>query len=340
LDRMSDYDYELPPDRIAQAPLDDRAASRMLHLDRVTGEIRHRHFRDIVDVLASGDTLVLNETRVTALRLFGEKPTGGKVELLMLRRVEDHFEALVKPGRRLKPGQQVLLEGGLTAEIGEHLGGPTRAVRVSGKGMSGEEVDEYLRRVGRTPLPPYVHAALADPERYQTVFNRVGGSAAAPTAGLHFTSEVLQSLKNKGVSVARIVLDVSMDTFRPVEVENLDEHAMHGERATLSAEAARAIESCRGRVVAVGTTVVRTLESFAVGPRKLSEGTMETRLFIRPGFRFQIVDGLLTNFHMPRTTMLVLVSSLAGRDRVLAAYRSALQGEYRFLSFGDAMLVI
>lgn len=337
MDRISDYDYILPPEKIAQRPLEDRSASKLLYLHRDTGQIEHKVFRDIVDILKKGDLLVLNDTRVTALRLFGQKESGGVVELLLLKEREGGaFEALVKPSKRLKPGTNVILEGGLTASVNESLETPKRLVQF------GEDADLFskLRQIGQTPLPPYVKEKLDDPERYQTVYAQMGGSAAAPTAGLHFTPELLDEIRKKGVQIAKVTLDVSLDTFRPVEADALDEHVMHGETATLPSETKDAIGACRGRIVAVGTTVVRTLEAFATGPREVDEGTTNTRLFIRPGYKFQVVDGLLTNFHMPRTTMLVLVSSFAGREPVLRAYSEALSRDYRFLSFGDAMLVI
>ena len=337
MDRISDYDYELPPERIAQKPLEDRSSSKLLYLHRDTGQIEHKAFRDLVDILDKGDLLVLNDTRVTALRLFGHKESGGAVELLLLKDIGGGaFEALVKPSKRLKPGANVILEGGLTATVNERLEAPKRLVRFS----EDEDLFGKLKQFGETPLPPYVKETLGDPERYQTVYAQVGGSAAAPTAGLHFTAKLLDGIRKKGVQIAKVTLDVSLDTFRPVEGESLDEHVMHGETATLPLETKVAIEACQGRIVAVGTTVTRTLEAFATGRRRVDEGTTNTRLFIRPGYEFQIVDGLLTNFHMPRTTMLVLVSSFAGRERVLRAYREALSRDYRFLSFGDAMLIV
>lgn len=340
MDRIGDYDYELPPDRIAQTPLADRAASKMLHLHRDSGLIEHRAFREIVDVLQAGDLLVVNETRVTACRLEGRKLTGARVEALLLREIGlGEYEALLKPGKRLPAGSEIEFGPGLRAAVSEGGEPPVRRVRFL-EPAEPNALRARLAAVGTTPLPPYIREPLADGERYQTVYAALGGSAAAPTAGLHFTPEILERLKSKGVGVAKVSLDVSLDTFRPVEADRLDEHAMHGERARVPRETAKAIAACGGRVVAVGTTVVRTLESFAEGRRRVAAGERVTKLFIRPGFEFQVVDGLLTNFHMPRTTMLVLVSSLAGRDSVLAAYREALDGGYRFLSFGDAMLVL
>lgn len=337
MDRITDYDYDLPPERIAQTPLKDRSASKLLVLHRDTGEIEHRSFRDLVQFLRKGDLLVLNDTRVTALRLFGQKETGGAVEMLLLKAIGGGaFEAMVKPSKKLKPGTAVLLEDGLIASIEEKLEGPKRRVLFQEDG----ELLSKLRSIGLTPLPPYIKGRIEDPERYQTVYAQFGGSAAAPTAGLHFTPRLLDDLRAHGVKLASVTLDISLDTFRSLETESLDEHVMHGEVATVSPETKMAIESCEGRIVAVGTTVVRTLETFATGPKRIEVGNTVSRLFIRPGYRFQIVDGLITNFHMPRTTMLVLVSSLAGRENILRAYREALSGEYRFLSFGDAMLVI
>lgn len=243
---------------------------------------------------------------------------------------------MVRPGRRLKPGVRVVFAGGLEAEIGEAGEGPIRSVQF----LSASDLEERIRAHGRTPLPPYIHAALADPERYQTVYARTGGSAAAPTAGLHFTPDLLNELREMGVETAMVTLDVSLDTFRPVEVEDLDSHVMHGEAASVPEESAEKIAACSGRVIAAGTTVVRTLESFANGPRTVRTGSASTKLFIRPGYAFQVVDGMFTNFHLPRTTMMVLVSALVGRERLLAAYAEALAADYRFLSFGDSMLVI
>jgi S-adenosylmethionine:tRNA ribosyltransferase-isomerase len=292
----------------------------------------HHSFGDVIGILRPGDLLVLNNTRVTARRLFGQKPTGGEVELLLLKELAPlEFEALARPGRRLQPGARVLF-GQEWAEILKNLPDGRKRVRVSSPSVVAE--------LGLVPLPPYIHKSLSDPERYQTVYAEAGGSAAAPTAGLHFTPSLLDELRSRGVSTAWVTLDVGLDTFRPVSAENLDEHVMHGERCTVPAETVDAVASCSGRVIAVGTTAVRTLETFARGRRELEAGSTESRLFIRPGFQFQIVDGMFTNFHMPRTTMLMMISALAGRERIMSAYEEALERGYRFLSFGDSMLIL
>lgn len=337
MDRLSDYDYELPEERIAQRPLEDRSASRLLWLEREKGSVHHHRFVDLPQLLEPGDLLVLNDTRVSAVRLFGRRPSGGKVEVLLLRKLDSGlYEAMLKPGKRLRPGSQVELEGTLTAIVEENLEPPLKSIRFVELG----DLEAKLHTVGRTPLPPYIHEELRDGERYQTVYAASEGSAAAPTAGLHFTPEVFQALRARGVQVAKVTLDVSIDTFRPVESNDLSQHLMHGERSTVSQDAAHAISECKGRIVAVGTTVVRTLESFALGPRKIEAGSKQTKLFIRPGYHFQVVDGMLTNFHLPRTTMLMMIAAMAGREQVFRAYAEALRHGYRFLSFGDSMLIL
>ncbi|MFI5386632.1 MAG: tRNA preQ1(34) S-adenosylmethionine ribosyltransferase-isomerase QueA [Fimbriimonadales bacterium] len=335
--RLEDLDYDLPEEAIAQTPLADRAASKLLWLHRDTGEIEDRAFRDVVDILQPRDLLVLNDTRVTALRLLGEKPTGGQVELLLLKEVApSNFEALAKPGRRLRPGAEIRFEGGLTASVVENLPeGRKRVVFAPDPDLA-----DKLRHLGRVPLPPYVKRPIDDPERYQTVYARAAGSAAAPTAGLHFTREILDQLEAKGVRIAKVTLDVGLDTFRPITALDPLQHQIHGETCQLPEETRRAIAEAKGRIVAVGTTAVRTLESFAIGPREVEAGSKNTRLFITPGFRFQIVDGMFTNFHMPRTTMLMMISAMAGEGAVRRAYEHALAGGYRFLSFGDSMLIL
>lgn len=318
--------------------MEDRAAARLLVLPRLGGPCEHRSFRDLPALLAPGDLLVLNNTRVSALRLTGHKTTGGAVELLLLRETEESgvYEALVKPGRRLKPGSEVVVGRRLRAFVLDSLGEGLRSVRLECE----EDLESALAECGRVPLPPYIRREIEVPERYQTVYASVRGSAAAPTAGLHFTPEVFDALAERGVQVAWVTLDVSLDTFRPVSSDNLDEVSMHGERCVVPEETAVAIERCTGRVVAVGTTSARTLETFATGHRSVEAGERVSRLFVRPGYRFQVVDALLTNFHLPRTTMLLMVSALCGRERLLAAYGAALERGYRFLSFGDAMLVL
>lgn len=336
MDRPSDYDYDLPESAIAQRPLEDRSDSRLLWLHLDGSPITHHRFRDVPELLHSGDLLVVNDTRVTALRLVGRKATGARVEALLLEpREPGRYVALMKPGKRLPPGTQIEFGDSLRAEVGVDLG-EGRKLLLFATDLS---LDDRLQRAGATPLPPYIHETLADPERYQTVYAASPGSAAAPTAGLHFTPEVLAALKSAGVQLARVTLDVSMDTFRPVQHEDLDLHPMHGERCTLPEETAEAVRTCRGRIIAVGTTAVRTLETFATDSG-IRSGTQTSKLFIRPGYRFRLVQGMFTNFHMPRTTMLMMISALAGRERVFEAYAEALRSGYRFLSFGDSMLIL
>ncbi len=329
------FDYELPEELIAQEPVEPRDSSRLLIVHRATGLLEHRYFYELPEYLREGDTLVLNDSRVSARRLFGRKPTGGRVELLLLRPVGDgRWHALVRPGRRLPEGSWIILDESHTAQIEARLEGGIRLVRFI------PPADEWLQTVGQIPLPPYIHRQLTDPERYQTVYARQPGSAAAPTAGLHFTPKLLETLKAQGVQIATVTLHVSLDTFRPLQSERVEEHKMHGEWFTLSPEAAERINSTRGRIVAVGTTSVRVLESAAVGKRRVQPMTGETRLYITPGYEFKVVDALITNFHMPHTTMLVLVCAFGGRERILTAYQEAIRQRYRFLSFGDAMLIL
>jgi S-adenosylmethionine:tRNA ribosyltransferase-isomerase len=329
------FDYELPEELIAQEPVEPRDASRLLVVHRATGVLEHRHFYDLPDYLQAGDTLVLNDTRVSARRLFGHKPTGGRVELLLLRPLGDgRWHALVRPGRRLPEGSHIVLDEGHTAQIEARLEGGIRLVRFT------PPDDEWLQQVGQIPLPPYIHRQLTDPERYQTVYAQSPGSAAAPTAGLHFTPQLLARLKAHGVQVATVTLHVSLDTFRPLQSERVEEHKMHGEWFTLSPEAAEVINQTRGRIVAVGTTCVRVLESAAVGKRRVQPITGETQLYITPSYEFKVVEALITNFHAPRTTVLVLVCAFAGRELILNAYQEAIRRRYRFLSFGDAMLIL
>lgn len=336
MERVSDYDYDLPEAAIAQRPLEDRSSSRLLYLHKDTGVVGHRRFSEAVDLLRAGDLLVLNDTRVTAFRLYGRKPTGGAVEVLALRQLgSGSFEALLRPGKRLQPGALIEFEEGLSAVIEENLGEGRKRIR-----FQAADLDAALQRAAQVPLPPYVHEALRDADRYQTVYARHGGSAAAPTAGLHFTAGMLDAIRLVGVEIAWVTLNVGVDTFRPVQVEDAAEHPIHGETCELPPETARAVEACKGRIIAVGTTSVRTLETFARGERTVDSGRRDTRLFIRPGYKFKIVDGMFTNFHMPRTTMLMMISALAGRDQIMSAYREAVASGYRFLSFGDSMLIL
>ncbi|MBX3120065.1 MAG: tRNA preQ1(34) S-adenosylmethionine ribosyltransferase-isomerase QueA [Fimbriimonadaceae bacterium] len=337
MDRLSDYDYDLPVELIAQEALPDRSASRLLHIDKRTGAIKHRQFREVVDILQPDDLLVVNNTRVTALRLFGKKQTGGQVELLLLREHPDGgYEALSKPAKRLKPGALVELEGALIARIEHDLGEGKKRISFP------EEDDpaHKLREIGEVPLPPYIHTKLKDAGRYQTVYAEVGGSAAAPTAGLHFTPQILNELQEKGVQTSEVTLDVGLDTFRPVSVERIEDHKMHGERCSMSAQTACAIAQCKGRVIAVGTTSVRTIETFANSRRDITNGVLDTSIFIYPGYCFKAVEGMFTNFHMPRTTMLMMISAMVGREAVMNAYKEAVSEQYRFLSFGDSMLIL
>lgn len=335
-ERLDAYDYDLPVARIAQHPLADRAASRLLWLPKEGGEPRHHGFRDVLEILRPGDLLVLNDTRVTARRLFGHKETGARVEVLLLRDLgAGRYEALVRPGRKLPDRARIAFEKGLAAVVERHLGEGRRVLDF------GRELDPTLvDRASYAPLPPYIGPLLRDASRYQTVYAQDGESAAAPTAGLHFTTELLAALADAGVRTATVRLEVGLDTFRPIQTADLAEHRMHGEVCAVPPATVEAVAGCRGRIVAVGTTTVRTLESFAVGPRRLASGKRESRLFIRPGYEFQIVDGMFTNFHMPRTSMLVMLAAMVGRERLFAAYHEAVAREYRFLSFGDSMLIL
>lgn len=356
---ISDFSYELPPDLIAQIPIEPRDSSRLLVLHRADGRIEHRYFRDIGDYLRSGDLLVANQSRVLPARLLGVKEdTGGRAELLLLAIRSDlgldYWEALVRPGRRLRGGQRVLFgDGLLTAEILDRTESGGRIVRLLAREGA---VAEAIARVGAVPLPPYIHAPLADAERYQTVYARQPGSAAAPTAGLHFTPELLASLHTRGIDMATVTLHIGLDTFRPIEEDDLEQHVMHSEEIELDTEAARKINATRaagGRIVAVGTTSVRVLESVAaIAEEQRTEGALtnanavvvpwrgRTSLFLRPGSPFRAVDVMITNFHLPRSTLLVLVSAFAGRDLILRAYHEAVEQRYRFYSFGDAMLIL
>jgi len=338
--KTSDFDYDLPEERIAQTPLEPRHASRLLVLCREEDTLCHKTFWDVAEYLRPGDLLVINQTRVIPARVYARKDTGGRVELLLLRR-EDAltWEALVG-GKGLRPGRALAIEGGLNAKIMTDLGGSRRRLRFS------EPVEAYLPLVGQMPLPPYIHERLSDPERYQTVYASQPGSAAAPTAGLHFTSELIDRLKAMGVGFAEVTLHVGLDTFAPVTEDDPQEHQIHTEWCELNLEAAAGINAARangGRIIAVGTTSVRTLESAA---RQAQPGQAvapfsgPTDLFILPGYSFHVVDAMITNFHLPRSTLIMLVSAFAGRERVLAAYRLAVEMDYRFFSFGDAMLIL
>jgi S-adenosylmethionine:tRNA ribosyltransferase-isomerase len=339
--KTSDFDYHLPPERIAQTPVEPRHASRLLVLDRAQPALEHTTFWRVSDYLRPGDLLVINRTRVIPARVFARKDTGGRVELLLLRREDERtWEALVG-GKGMRPGRAVLVEGGPRAEITADLGGSRRRLRFD------EPVEPYLAAVGQMPLPPYIHERLADPERYQTVYASQPGSAAAPTAGLHFTPELMERLREKGVSFAEVTLHVGLDTFAPVTEDDPAEHPIHTEWCELTPEAAEQVNAARragGRIIAVGTTSVRTLESAARNAAGAGETVAPfsgpTDLFILPGYAFRAVDAMITNFHLPRSTLVMLVSAFAGRERILEAYQKAVEMEYRFFSFGDAMLIL
>lgn len=340
--KVAEFDYHLPEELIAQAPIEPRDASRLMVLHRNTGLLEHRVFRDVVDYLEPQDVLVLNDTRVIPARLLGTKrDTGARVEVLLLRRVsQDTWETLVKPGRRVRPGALLEFgEGRLMARVKDVTEAGGRLIEFKYSGVFESILDE----LGQMPLPPYIHSKLDDGERYQTVYARVEGSAAAPTAGLHFTPELLGTIAAKGVSICSITLHVGLGTFRPVKVENVADHHMHGEYYTVSEAAVDAIQKARlakGRVVAVGTTTTRTLEGIYRKHGALVADSGWTDIFIYPGFAFSVVDALITNFHLPRSTLLMLVSALAGKDLILRGYQEAVRQRYRFFSFGDAMLIM
>lgn len=340
--KTSDFDYVLPEELIAQTPVEPRDHSRLLVYDRSDKSIRHLHFYDLPSFLRKGDALVINETKVIPARLLGVKEqTGVPVELLLLKRIDrDMWEALVRPGRRLMPGAVCSFGGGLLrAEITDYAPDGGRVVRFMYDGVFEALLDE----LGQMPLPPYIHEKLADRDRYQTVYAKSEGSAAAPTAGLHFTPALLEDIKAMGVSVVPVLLHVGLGTFRPVKAEDLSEHHMHVEHYEVSPEAASAINAARaagGRIVCVGTTSVRTLESAASERGEVLPGGGDTGIFITPGYRFKAVDALITNFHLPQSTLLMLVSALMGREEALRVYREAVGERYRFFSFGDAMLII
>lgn len=339
--KTSDFYFDLPEELIAQDPLEDRSSSRLMVLDKNTGEITHRIFRDITEYLHPGDCLVINDTKVIPARLIGAKEdTGAKIEILLLKRKEnDIWETLVKPGKKCRPGAKVVFGNGeLRAEILEVLEDGNRLVQFSYEGI----FEEVLDRLGQMPLPPYITHKLQDKNRYQTVYAKYEGSAAAPTAGLHFTKELLKEIEDSGVRIARVTLHVGLGTFRPVKVENVLEHHMHSEYYHVSKEAADIINDTRrngGRVISVGTTSTRTLESVAQDDGTIVPGSGNTEIFIYPGYKFKAIDCLITNFHLPESTLLMLVSALAGKDHILAAYEEAVKERYRFFSFGDAMFI-
>lgn len=338
--KRTDFYFDLPEELIAQTPILQRDMSRMLHLDKASGEVEHKHFYELIDYLKEGDCLVLNDSRVLPARLYGRRESGGSVELVLLRDLgEGKWECLSRPGRKTRPGTKLIFgDGELTATVVDVTEGGNRIVQFHYEGI----FLEVLERLGKMPLPPYIHEELKDSERYQTVYSKELGSAAAPTAGLHFTTELLEKIKEKNVKVCYVTLHVGLGTFRPVKEDDIEDHPMHSEFCIISEETANAVNETKkngGRVIAVGTTSCRTLESFTEnGELKATSGW--TDIFIYPGYKFKCIDALVTNFHLPESTLIMLVSALAGRENVLNAYKTAVEEKYRFFSFGDSMLII
>ena len=339
--KTSDFYYDLPKELIAQDPLEDRSSSRLLHLSMKDGSIEHRHFTDILEYLHEGDCLVINDTRGIPARLYGHKEeTGALIEILLLKRKEnDTWECLVKPGKKARPGARITFgDGILKGEILDIIDEGNRLIRFEYDGI----FEEILDQLGEMPLPPYITHKLKDKNRYQTVYAKNDGSAAAPTAGLHFTEDLLKKVEEKGVKIAHVTLHVGLGTFRPVKVDDVEQHHMHSEFYVVEEDQAKLINDTKkqgGRVISVGTTSCRTLESATGDDGILRTGSGWTDIFIYPGYQFKMIDGLLTNFHLPESTLLMLVSALAGKDRIMAAYEEAVKQRYRFFSFGDAMLI-
>ncbi len=338
--KTHDFWYDLPEELIAQTPLEKRDTSRLLAMDRRTGELAHRHFFDIIDYLNPGDCLVMNDSRVLPARLLGHRPTGGAVEVLLLRDLGNgEWECLAKPGRKMQPGQEVIFgDGQLTATVSAVQEDGNRVVKFHYEGI----FLEVLEQLGKMPLPPYIKAELEDQERYQTVYSRAVGSAAAPTAGLHFTKDLLHKIEEKGIRLAYVTLHVGLGTFRPVKAEEISEHHMHSELCMISQETADILNDTKthgGRVVCVGTTSCRTLESLVNEDGTFEAKSKWTEIFIFPGYEFKAMDALITNFHLPESTLVMLVSAFAGREHILNAYNEAVRERYRFFSFGDAMYI-
>lgn len=337
--KTSDFNYELPPELIAQVPLKTRHDSRLLVYARSQNTITHARFRNIKEYLLPGDVLVINKTRVIPARLYAKKETGGKVEVLLLKKVEDDQWEVLVGGKRVKRGKVLSFGEGIKGEVLQELEGAKRLIRFN------QPVGPHLKDLGEMPLPPYIHVPLQDPERYQTVYAEVDGSAAAPTAGLHFTEEIMAELSDYGVIFADVLLHVGLDTFAPVNEENIEEHKIHTEWCLISPQSAEVINAAKGegrRVIAVGTTSVRTLESAAIAGQegyRVKPFADTTGLFIYPGYSFKIVDAMITNFHLPKSTLLMLVSAFAGRENILRCYQAAIEEKYRFFSFGDAMFI-
>ena len=340
--KTSDFYYDLPKELIAQDPLEDRSSSRLLHLSMKDGSMEHRHFTDILDYLNEGDCLVINDTRVIPARLYGHKEeTGALIEILLLKRHEnDIWECLVKPGKKARPGAKITFgDGILKGEIIDIVDEGNRLIQFHYDGI----FEEILDQLGEMPLPPYITHKLKDKNRYQTVYAKNDGSAAAPTAGLHFTKELLEQVKAEGVKIAHVTLHVGLGTFRPVKVDDVEQHHMHSEFYMVEEDHAKLINDTKkagGRVISVGTTSCRTLESATGEDGILRAGSGWTEIFIYPGYRFKMIDGLITNFHLPESTLMMLVSALAGKENIMAAYEEAVRQKYRFFSFGDAMLIL
>ena len=338
--KTSDFMYDLPEELIAQTPVEPRDHSRLMVVNKNTGEVEHKHFYDVIDYLNPGDSLIINETRVIPARLIGERSGGGACEILLLKQLgPKRWETLVRPGKKLHTGAVVTFGGGkLKATIADNTDAGGRIVDFECEGTFEAVLDE----LGEMPLPPYIHEKLEDRDRYQTVYAKQDGSAAAPTAGLHFTPELLERIKAKGIDIIPVLLHVGLGTFRPVKSEDIEDHVMHTEYYEISEDSARRINETRkrgGRIVAVGTTSVRTLESAAIAPGEVAAGCGWTSIFIKPGYEYKMVDALITNFHLPGSTLIMLVSALMGRERTLSVYETAVRERYRFFSFGDAMLI-
>ena len=339
--KLEEFDYYLPEELIAQTPIEKRDESRLLVLHREDGSWEHKHFFDLIDYLNPGDVLVLNDTKVIPARLYAHKETGAAIEIVLINQVDmNHWKALVKPGRKVLPGTKLLFESErLTAEVEAVVEEGMRLLKFDFEGNFFEILDE----IGNMPLPPYIKEKLEDKDRYQPVYAREQGSAAAPTAGLHFTPELIRKIDDKGVKIAKVLLHVGLGTFRPVKVENIEDHQMHAEYYEVTAEAAEIINTARangGRVIAVGTTSTRTLETVADENGNMQASSGWTRKFIYPGYKYKIVDSLVTNFHLPQSTLLMLISAFATKEQVFAAYEEAIKERYRFFSFGDAMLIL
>ena len=339
--KVSDYWYDLPEELIAQTPIEKRDESRLMVLNRDKQSIENKTFKDIIELIDEGDCIVINDTKVIPARLYGKKETGANVEFLLLKRIEgDVWESIVRPGNKLKVGAKVIFgDGILEAEVLDLLPGGTRKVKFKYEGI----FNEILDKIGLMPLPPYIHESLKDRDRYQTVYAKYEGSAAAPTAGLHFTPELLEKIKEKGIKIAKVTLHVGIGTFRPVKVENIEEHEMHSEHYYIKKEDVEIINETKKngkKVISVGTTSCRVLETVADENGMLKPQEGDTQIFIYPGYKFKCIDGLITNFHLPESTLLMLVSALAGREYILKAYKEAVEQRYRFFSFGDAMFIM